>query len=781
MLPPSNYEPPGWIRNGLRRLTISVLRQPMLTLILVGLTVLLSLAVTVGFLKFKTERSDLIDPSMPFHQRWIKFTESFGDSSDLVVVVEGDNPNRIKQVLDELGQRMDARPEHFANLLYKVEPPERLRSKGLYYLTPEQLTAGLERLEELRPVLEGKWEYLSLEGLLGSYRQRFTSTNAEELQVAAAELDLLLQSLERYLNNREDFLSPWPQVIDIDPKREQQANQIVYLINEQGTMGFLKAFPVYSKEGFEGAAPVIDLLRDLIAQVDREYSDVEIGLTGIPVLESDEMRRSQSDMIVASIISFLGVGLLLLLGFRGVRHPIIALLMLLVGLAWSFGYTTIAIGHLNILSVSFAVILIGLGIDFGIHYLSRYLQYRHEKRPLFSSLVRTSESVGPGIITAALTTALAFACATFTPFLGIAELGLIAAGGILLCALVTFIVIPPLVAYSDLTQLERRLPSPYAVTGFRQLIHNYPIPVAILSLSLVTGIGVKAFSPTAEGLDLKVEYDYNLLNLQADGLESVETQKRIFQQAQDSLLFAVSLADSPEETLELKRKFEQLPSVAHVEELASQLPVHPPQETQLLVQAYGVLLKSLPGKTPQLTTPSLKSLEQLSLQLDQQLGENFEYNEVLPIRKRLRRVWNQLGQLKLEQQAVTLSRFQQRNLQALLFELHRLRRVSNPEPVTVADLPTSISSRFLSPDGKWLIQVYPKEQVWDIEPLTQFVDEVRTVDPAITGTPLQNFEAAQQISESYQIAALYSLAVICLVLLIDFLESRQKWAIFLFP
>ncbi|MCA9041409.1 MAG: MMPL family transporter, partial [Planctomycetaceae bacterium] len=501
LMPPSNQEPPGWMRSGLRRLTISVMRQPKLTLGLVLFSVLVSVGVTAGFLKFKTERSDLIDPSTPFHQRWLNYTESFGDSSDLVVVVEGRNPNRIKQVLDELGQRLESQPEQFANVLYKVEPG-RLQEKGLYYLRPDQLTTGLERLEEIRPALEGNWQYLGVEGLLGGFSQKLNSTDPQDQLQTLTELHQFLNSLDHYLANNQDYRSPWPEVIEIDPLRKQQANQITYLLNENGTMGFLKAKPVYARDGFEGAAPVIDALRELIAKVDREHSDISIGLTGIPVLESDEMRRSQSDMIVASVISFLGVGLLLLLGFRGMRHPLIALGMLLVGLAWSFGYTTLAIGHLNILSVSFAVILIGLGIDFGIHFLSRYLQYRHEKRPLFSSLVRTSESVGPGIITAALTTALAFACATFTPFLGIAELGLIAAGGILLCALVTFIVIPPLIAFSDLKLPERRLPSPYSARSLRYFLTRHPIPIAILSLSIITGVGVKAFTPQEEGLKL---------------------------------------------------------------------------------------------------------------------------------------------------------------------------------------------------------------------------------------------------------------------------------------
>ncbi|MEZ6066094.1 MAG: MMPL family transporter [Planctomycetaceae bacterium] len=116
--------------------------------------------------------------------------------------------------------------------------------------------------------------------------------------------------------------------------------------------------------------------------------------------------------------------------------------MLAVGLAWSVGYITFVVGHLNILSVSFAAILIGLGIDFAIHYLARYLELRHLGQSTDAAIVETTATVGTGIVTAAITTALAFLCATFTSFLGVAELGVVAGGGLILCAVAAFIVLP---------------------------------------------------------------------------------------------------------------------------------------------------------------------------------------------------------------------------------------------------------------------------------------------------------------------------------------------------
>ena len=192
--------------------------------------------------------------------------------------------------------------------------------------------------------------------------------------------------------------------------------------------------------------------------------EVEIGLTGLPVIENDEMRTSQADMLGATVLSLVGVVCVFVAGFGGIRHPLLAVVALLVAMAWSFGYITLAIGHLNILSVAFAVILIGLGIDFGIHYVARYMQLRGTMRSSSESLCETARSIGPGVITGAVTTAVAFFMAGFTEFTGLAELGVIAGGGVLLCCLGAMFVLPALIHLSDSRRFGQTLPVPLDVS-----------------------------------------------------------------------------------------------------------------------------------------------------------------------------------------------------------------------------------------------------------------------------------------------------------------------------
>ncbi|HUG17652.1 MAG TPA: MMPL family transporter [Planctomycetaceae bacterium] len=761
-------------RRALRSLALLGANRPRTVLLVMFLSAIAAAIYAIGWMKFKTERADLIDPSVPFQQRWLQYADTFGDTSEVVVVVESAAPETIKFAMDDLGERLQSDSRFFRGTLYKIEPGE-LPSKGLQFQSPAQLEFGLERIEEFQPIIRGEWDLLQLDTLVRrlGYQIRRQTDQGRDPQLLLHHTELLAASLARSARDPNEFRNPWPELVPIDPRMRESAQEVIYLMNDSGTMGFLKTYMVRHEQNFNGATASLDRLREHIQKSRASHPGVSFGLTGIPILENDEMRESQGDMMIASLVSVGGVGLILLVGFRGFRHPLLTMIMLGVAMAWSFGYTTLAIGHLNILSVSFAAILIGLGIDFGIHYLARYLELRHETVPLKPALSDTSSSVGTGILTAAITTSLAFFCASVTPFLGVAELGIIAGGGILLCALATFLVLPALITLADKNVEPRKLPTPFEGNWLRATISKAPWIVLLASILGIGAVGSRALQFDERGVSSRVRYDSNLLNLQAEGLESVEIQKRIFQEARHSLLYAVSLADSPEEARELARKFESLPEIHHVEELGSRIPQFPPSETQLLVQAFGAQLARLPERPPQITVPT-------PVQAGQEIESLFEQLKSMPQAAAAESVrlldsfLESFAQLPAQSQQEFLSGFQYRMEAALLNQFRGLKNASNSVPVTLSDFPPELTSRFVSPQGRWLVQVYPRTQIWDVEPLGEFVKQVRSVDPDATGTPLQNLEASRQIKKSYQQAAIYALAIIAAVLMIDFLDSRYK-------
>lgn len=769
--------------DALRSTTRAVASAPKVTLLLVLVVSGICVALTICFLGYKTNRADLIDPAATYQKRWLAYTQNFGAGSDIVAVVESDHPASVRGAIDELGGRVSGERELFANVLYRIEATG-LRRKGLQFLPPDQIQAALHHLDRYGPVVRGNWDRVRLEDVSDRLTWQIGQTEGRQQEALIAQAEQLTDSLTRFVGDPRDFQSPWPELFSVDPLFRQATERQVYLVARSGTMGFVQATPRDSGDELEGHSASIERFREIADEVMRDRPDVKITLTGIPVLEHDEMQRSNSDMTIASVVSFLGVGLLLLIGFRGVRHPMLAMVMLGVGLSWAFGFATFSVGHLNILSISFAAMLIGLGGDFAIHYLSRYLEERHNGLDLIDALEATSVGIGSGLVTAALTTSLAFFCATFTQFLGVAELGIIAGGGILLCSMTTFIALPALIALGDENIPAESLPRPFRNRWLRGGTSKFPRTAVLLSIAVIVGVTVCAFRMQDNRPEPIVKFDHNLLNLQAEGLESVEVLDKLQSHGGRSLLFAVSMAESPAEALALKAKFEALPSVGHVEELASRLPQSSSPETRRLISEVRSRLSGLPASAPTYQPPSPasvgRSLERLYQAVRGQGGA--------PARRladKLNTFLNTLESLPFAEQRSLLGQFQQRMAQSLLMQFQVMSMAaSDTEPLSIADFPREMTSRFVRFDGPrqtWLLQIHPKEPIWEFEPLARFVADVRSVDPDVTGTPLQNFEASRQIKSSYEHAALYALVVISLVLLMSFLDRDNKLLVLVPP
>jgi len=760
----SNHAQSALVTRILKAITSAVTRAPGVTLFLILLLAAASAGYSALFLKFKTDRSDLIDPHADYQQRWIRYTKDFGDSADIVVVVESDEPEEIDAILDELGTQVESEPQFFRDALYKIDQ-RGLVSKGLQKLSPKELDNLINWLESFGPILKGRWQMYSLNQVFTNLKPQVA--RAIESGDSQATADVLrvgegfVQSLWQYISNPDQFISPWELAMPIDQQTQGAPAEVYYLTNEERTMGFLKAQPVQKATGFDGTDKSVDRMEAIIAATAIDHPRAKLGITGIPSLERDEMRSSQDSMIWQSIISFGGVGLLLVAGFRGVKHPLLGQLMLAVGTALGFGFATATIGHLNILSVSFVTMLVGLGSDYAILYLSQYLQFRHEGQDLRPALIATAQEVGPGILTAAATTSLAFFCAVFTDFLGVAELGVIAGGGILLCALAAFFVMPSSISLADRNTDPKRLPAPLKLNVISQVTSRWPLAVTVFSIVLIASIS---------SYGMQVKYDYNLLHLQADGVPSVELQKRLVKEPGSRTLFAVTTASSAAEALELKKRFEALPEVHQVKEIASVLPQQP-SEKALLIQGIHALLTDLPSEWPEAGSidPVLirERLERFSGSLDEAHSPS-----IRNIQKQISQIIELLDQTSLDQQTAILTGYQMRMKADLLSRFRGLQAVSNPEPVTLADLPSALVSRFTRA-GRWSLQIHPQEEIWDIEPLEKFVNAVRQVDPEVTGVPLQNYEASQQIWQSYKRVAVYALLAIYLVLVLDFLNLRN--------
>ena len=218
------------------------------------------------------------------------------------------------------------------------------------------------------------------------------------------------------------------------------------------------------------------------------YPGVKIGLTGLPVMENDEMRMSQSAMTIITFLALGGIFLVLVAGFGGWRHSLLTTAALILGTMWTVGYTTILVGYLNILSIAFGSILMGLGINYGIYYVARYLQLCETSESTEETLVKTAASVGPSITLGSVTAACSFFATAFTDFRGVAQLGIIAGGGILLCWLAAMTVLPALIAMFDCRHFGRKTPAPLDIYPALRLLYVKPRLTLVLIVAATAAL-----------------------------------------------------------------------------------------------------------------------------------------------------------------------------------------------------------------------------------------------------------------------------------------------------
>jgi predicted RND superfamily exporter protein len=304
------------------------------------------------------------------------------------------------------------------------------------------------------------------------------------------------------------------------------------------------------------------------------------------------------------------------------------------------------------------------------------------------------------------------------------------------------------------------LPTPLDIHGWMRPIFARPN-----LLFAVTMIGTVAVSL---GMG-RLWYDHNLLNLQPEGLESVELERKLLTEGDQSVWFALSIADNREELLARKEKFLQKPSVERVVDIVSTLPVGNQQKRQSIERIYS-RLANLPERQQEIPVDPPADLGMVLARMQTTLGNSAAADQT---RYQLDQVRDSLRRMPLSECYRRLSYYQQRMAGDLLSRLYTLRSIANPEPPSLADLPEGLVSRFVAPtSGRCLLKIYSKADIWDMEAMEKFVADVRDVDPEATGNPLQTYEASRQMKRSYEQAAWYALAAILGVLYIDFRSLR---------
>jgi hopanoid biosynthesis associated RND transporter like protein HpnN len=764
-----------------------VCRFPRLVL---TVTLLLAALSLYGFntrLEYHTRRSDLISPNKDCQQRWRQYIAEFGDDEDIVVVVEGTNRQRMRQALDILAAEVRRQPELFDRLFYKVDL-QPLRDRALLYLPTEQIQQIHQNIKSMSLLLElgpVSWQSITLYSLVHEARDR-TSKMSQDKSLRPIDEQFLTQllavsrSATATLADASVYHNPWHSLLPQAPGQQDLMSEPQFFFSGDGSLAFLLTRPTREEGSFTGSKKSVDALRGIVAGMRPAFPELRFGLTGLPVLESDEMAAAQQDTRLASWLAIAGATVLFFLVYRGIWYPLLTVATLLAGTAWAMGWLTVTVGHLNILSATFAVMLIGMG-DYGVLWVMRYEQARRGGADVRTALLHTTTHVAIGNLTAATTLALAFFAAMLADFQAVAELGWIAGCGVLLCALACFTVLPALLMVFDRRQTTR---SPWSIVRGQELpATDYGLRTTdswLPSLSqrprLIIGTGL-TLTVVMALCALGLTYDHNLLHLQARDLDSVKWELTLIDHTAGASWHALSYTASPEEALALKARYEQLPEVSRVVEVASLIPRDQSQKLELLGDIRH-RLRSLPprGALIRHVRPDNRVVQTELAGLIGQLQPLAAGTQPLlaDLRRSLQALHDQLSNMPIQEAAEErLQDFEQRLAGDLAEDLYRLRDVSTPLPILVSDLPPDLRERYIGRSGKWLLRIFAKDCLWNFQPLEHFTRQIATVDPEATGKPFSTVEGLRAMKNGFQRAGLYALLVIVVVLLADFRNLRN--------
>lgn len=727
--------------------------------------------ITGGFAAFKlgmnANTDDLIASERPYMQTYRRFLERFGDLEFIHLVVTSDDPRKSEECVDRLTERLREIPE-FPGVFSGIEPAEQLRIavSGMSENELAELAAAAEAIPELT---SGKGAAAGAEAATAHLKRLINAglvMREEKQRDVGAAAFLLLFALAAA--DPESAAA-----VDLATLTGNGARR-EYLRSDNQKLYFINVMPVKDYGTMAVIEKPLQKIRDIIGAMKMEFPSVEIGLTGKPVLQADEMSTTNDDMILASILGLILTALPFMLVIGGIVRPMLAVGAFACGIAWTFGLAAVTLGQLNLLSVVFVPILVGIGLDFGVHIVVRYLEERtdHDVRESVEKALLTS---GRGNITGALTQCAAFYTALFTNFQGLRELGFVAGSGLVICLLSITMILPALLV---LHERKKKKPETFrrrdetgakAAGPFQNFILRRP-GTALMGAVVVTMLMI--------GPLFRLDFQENLLELQAKDLDSVKWERRIMENSKESVWFAALTADTEEKARDLVERAKKLPSVETVHSAFDVAQPMTPEREKSIGKIRAALEKSGPASAPanrrDLTSDDLHTVARLVKDLAQMAKSRApeESERLTKVAATLTKMARELVDDDPKNPSGLLSRIEA-TYAAVGRSLASMTDSIYPKTRPIAEiLPRSLEAQFTSKKGGFLVMAHPKEDIWDAAALAQFVKELRTVDPETTGPPVTHYESIKDMKQGFYLVALYSVLVVLLLVYFDFRSVR---------
>lgn len=733
--------------------------------LLIALFITVASAVyTARNLGMNTDTTNMLSEHLPFRINSVRYDKAFPQDSDiLLLVLSAPTPEQVYSTASRLTTLLKKDSKNFSSV-YAPGVEDFFGRNGLLYEDIPQLERITDHLAKAQPLIA----QISRDPTLHSFTKLLTQAVDELDKGQHLELEPVFkrvsESLDARLAGKSRPLS-WQTLFRGEPAKSSYQEIIVVKPNLDysellpGKQSILAVRAAAERAGLTDEGPV------------------QLRITGDVALADDELESSLDGMEVAGVITFILVGGVLYSAMHTVGMTLAVLICLGAGLILTAAFATIAIGQLNVISIAFAVLYIGLGADFAIHFLLRFREMLENGLSANDAVYEAGGEAGVALTACTVANALGFYAFIPTSYSGVAELGIISGTGMLISLVVTFIVGPALLRYLS--------GKPVVKSNDRKILGK------VLGFSLkwrkLTHISAGLLLLLAIILWPQIRFDYNLLNMQNPKGEAVQTFRELLASPGHSPWYAVVLAGDRKEIQPLKEKLARLPEVSEVVSILDFVP--PDQEAKLAIIEEMSLIMG-PGLSiakPAVHGYTVLQQRQAFAGLDTELDRFVTRHpdaaisaSARALRDSVRSLLDRLEIMDPGEKKELLHLLEEDLLSTLPVALQRLYNLIEAVPFSEQELPESVSSRWHSYTGEYLVAIYPSDNIGDDESLRRFVRSIQQVAPQATGMPVISLEAGDAVIEAFVQAFSLALAGVVVALLI-MLRSIKYTVLVLIP
>jgi len=722
---------------------------------------------TANNLGINTDTAEMLSETLPFRRNYKAFKTAFPQYDDaLLIVIDAETPELAQDASAALAAQLESRSDLFL-LVYLPGGDTFFQKHGLMYLSPLELQDLADNLAQIQPFLGRLTKDQTLRGLFSMLTAGVDAAMEGEYLDLTPVFDRIQLAIEASIEQRQYNLS-WQELMlgaDLTPDDRRR------FILTKPQLDYSKPFP---------AEAAMQEARRLAKNLHlTEDNGVRVRLTGDAALEYEELLSVTRGAGIAGILALIMVGTVLFLGLGSPRLVLTTLVTLIMGLIWTASFAAAAVGHLNLISVAFAVLYIGLSVDYAIHFCLRYKELIQQGVPHSSALEQTARDIGSSLVLCSLTTAIGFYAFIPTVFEGVAELGLISGTGMFISLMANLTVLPALLSLIP--------PAPHTLSvkperkGVAAKLLSMPNRNGrfIRIAALVIGLGASLLLP-------HVTFDNNPMNLRDPDSESVVTFKELLGQSKNSPWTLNVLASSSDAAASFAHSLSELEPVDMSLTLEKFVPTDQEEKLAIIEEIELIVGPEISENNDQ---PSLNAEEQIGSLRDfsATLGNYIITMPATPSSKAASRLHDTLSRFLAElstqdpaMRAQTLGNLQTSLLGSLPARLDALATSLEAEEVTREDLPEDLIEHWVSKDDHYRVTVFPRENLNDNAAMRRFVAAVRTVAPDAIGFPVIYLEAGDAVVKAFKQAFLMALVAVTVLLLI-LLRPKSDTLLVLLP